>query len=244
MSDLTHLDRFILELRDAPDIEGAFGCLGRAVERMGFQYHTYELLRPPSGIGPSLYTTTYPKDWIARYIEKGYGRDDTVCQILPTKLLPFLWTDATRSPRLSARQAAIVNESRDAGIWAGASIPVHGPGNARAYVAVADRTSDDEFARRFARYRYELQLIAIYTHEKVIDVAVPAAGATPTRLTPRETEIMAWTARGKTAWEISEILAVSHQTVKDHIERVCRKLDVNDKTHATALALLRGYIAL
>jgi DNA-binding CsgD family transcriptional regulator len=56
--------------------------------------------------------------------------------------------------------------------------------------------------------------------------------------------VMTWSARGKTAWEISEILSLSEGTVRDHIKNACRKLDTSNKTHAIAVALLHGLIML
>jgi len=66
---------------------------------------------------------------------------------------------------------------------------------------------------------------------------------TPTeKLTPREIEVMTLTAKGKTRGEISRILSLSEETVKDYIARACRKLDAVNKTHAVALAVMLGLI--
>ena len=63
------------------------------------------------------------------------------------------------------------------------------------------------------------------------------------KLTPREIEVMTLTAYGKTRCEISQILTLSEETVKDYVVRACRKLNAANKTHAITIALILGLIA-
>jgi LuxR family transcriptional regulator, quorum-sensing system regulator BjaR1 len=63
------------------------------------------------------------------------------------------------------------------------------------------------------------------------------------QFTPREKEIMTWTAQGKTSLQISELLTVSEPAVKKHIKSACLKLGANNKTHAIAIAVTLGLIA-
>jgi DNA-binding CsgD family transcriptional regulator len=59
-------------------------------------------------------------------------------------------------------------------------------------------------------------------------------------LTPRQTEILAWLAAGKTDAEIAKILAISPRTVSHTLARVYRKLGVENRVAAVAHALRRG----
>ncbi len=69
-----------------------------------------------------------------------------------------------------------------------------------------------------------------------------AAGeATPSRLssaalTPRETEVLSWVAKGKTNRDVAEILGMSPRTVNKHLEHVFEKLGVETRAAAAALA--------
>ena len=63
-------------------------------------------------------------------------------------------------------------------------------------------------------------------------------------LTPRELEVMTWSARGKTYGEIATLLSIQEDTAKFHIEHAREKLNATNKTHAIALALSHGYIKL
>ncbi|MDD5349866.1 MAG: DNA-binding response regulator [Chthoniobacteraceae bacterium] len=55
-------------------------------------------------------------------------------------------------------------------------------------------------------------------------------------LTPREAEVMAWVAQGKSNSDIATILVSSPRTVAKHIEHVFAKLNVESRTAAVAEA--------
>jgi transcriptional regulator EpsA len=55
-----------------------------------------------------------------------------------------------------------------------------------------------------------------------------------TKLTQRELEILEWISLGKTNPEIGSILSVSLFTVKNHIQRIFRKLNVSNRAQAVA----------
>jgi DNA-binding CsgD family transcriptional regulator len=56
-------------------------------------------------------------------------------------------------------------------------------------------------------------------------------------LSPRETEVLAWLAHGKSNAEIAGILGLSPATIKHCLERVYGKLDVGTRAAATAVAV-------
>ena len=56
-------------------------------------------------------------------------------------------------------------------------------------------------------------------------------------LSPRETEVLAWLAGGKTNRDIADILGRSPITIKHCVERILAKLDVPTRAAATALAV-------
>jgi DNA-binding CsgD family transcriptional regulator len=51
-------------------------------------------------------------------------------------------------------------------------------------------------------------------------------------LTPRERQILAWVARGKTNSEVAQILWIAPTTVRRHLEHVYAKLGVHTRTAA------------
>ena len=63
-------------------------------------------------------------------------------------------------------------------------------------------------------------------------------------LSPREMEILQLITRGLSNKEIAFTLGISHQTVKNHMTSILRKLDVDDRTQAAVSALRRGWVRL
>ena len=54
-------------------------------------------------------------------------------------------------------------------------------------------------------------------------------------VTPRETEVLIWLARGKSNRDIAEILGLSPRTVNKHLEQIYAKLGVENRSAAVAL---------
>ncbi len=63
-------------------------------------------------------------------------------------------------------------------------------------------------------------------------------------LTEREREVLKWVARGKTDWEIGEILHISEATSFAHVRNSCRKLDALTRPQAVVKAITFGEISL
>ena len=63
-------------------------------------------------------------------------------------------------------------------------------------------------------------------------------------VTRRESEILQWLYIGKTNWEISAILEISPLTVKNHVQNLLRKLDVQNRSQAVAKATKFGLIRI
>lgn len=63
-----------------------------------------------------------------------------------------------------------------------------------------------------------------------------------TPLTPRELEVLKWTADGKTAPDIGDILGISVPTVNFHIKNVVHKMKAANKTAAVVQALMSGLL--
>jgi DNA-binding CsgD family transcriptional regulator len=57
-------------------------------------------------------------------------------------------------------------------------------------------------------------------------------------LTPREQEVWQWLCLGKTNWEIAQVLHLSESTIKNHVQRILNKLNVNTRAQAVAIGLL------
>jgi DNA-binding CsgD family transcriptional regulator len=65
-----------------------------------------------------------------------------------------------------------------------------------------------------------------------MDPPMTAASRPARLLTLREREVMHWVSQGKSNWEVAQILGCVEQTVKKHLQRIYRKLGVENRMAA------------
>jgi DNA-binding NarL/FixJ family response regulator len=71
-----------------------------------------------------------------------------------------------------------------------------------------------------------------------------ATHATDDALTPAEISVLRLIAAGYGNKEIADQLSTTEESVKSRVKNILSKLDANDRTHATAIAIKRGIIEL
>lgn len=99
-------------------------------------------------------------------------------------------------------------------------------------------------------HAYLLELLVPYLHSvlmRVSDSATASAdmlgdSSVAGLITMREKEILHWVHTGKSNWEIATILQISPLTVKNHMQNILRKLDVQNRSHAASKAFRLGLI--
>jgi LuxR family transcriptional regulator, quorum-sensing system regulator BjaR1 len=142
---------------------------------------------------------------------------------------PFVGADGKDEARPERMRRA--HEIAEIDGLCGFIVPVHGAGGYEAGVAMAGANVD-----LMAEAKPALHLMALYAFERVRQlVAATPAGKPP--LTNREREVLAWSAQGKSAWEIGEILGVAKRTVDEHAQSAMRKLGAVNRTQAVAIAI-------
>ncbi|TFW20629.1 response regulator transcription factor [Duganella callida] len=72
----------------------------------------------------------------------------------------------------------------------------------------------------------------------------PSAASVKDDLTPRECSIMHLVARGGSNREIAHELGIGEETVKTYMRSILPKLGANDRAHAVAICMRRGYLDL
>lgn len=63
-------------------------------------------------------------------------------------------------------------------------------------------------------------------------------------LSEREMEVLIYVTKGMSNKEIAGFMGISHQTVKNHVTSILRKLSVDDRTQAAIFALRHGWVRL
>jgi DNA-binding CsgD family transcriptional regulator len=97
------------------------------------------------------------------------------------------------------------------------------------------------------RYRLSAGLTAILAHVAGPATALLERGTvsrgSPARLTPRERQVLQWTALGKSASMVAEITNLSFSTVNFHLRNATHKLGCNNKHVAACRAQALGLIS-
>lgn len=91
----------------------------------------------------------------------------------------------------------------------------------------------------------DLQLLGVHAQSAMSRLFGPPAAANepPPRLTPREIEVLKWSADGKSAWVVGNLLGITERGVHAHIQNSMRKLGVGSKTGAVLKAVQCGLLS-
>jgi transcriptional regulator EpsA len=99
------------------------------------------------------------------------------------------------------------------------------------------------------RHAYLLQILVPYLHAALVRTLIDARGAdhadsgSAPPLTRREIEILGAVQQGLSNAEIAHALGVSPLTVKNHVQRILRKLGAHNRAQAVAYGIARQIIA-
>ncbi len=154
---------------------------------------------------------------------------------------PFQWSQIEKRYPITKGQALIFDDSRAMGMRSGGSIPIHGPNQIQATFSVVSNLPAKAFDDVFFQVRHELHIIATYAHEKILKLGLHES-LKDVSLTPRETDVLTWVARGKTYWEVGEILGIKEDTVKKFMRNIFKVLNASNNTHAVSKAVINGLI--
>lgn len=187
--------------------------------------------------------TGFPEEWEARYAKKDYYLNDNVAHTAFLKSGLIYWPDYIKIPSLgderNNKSALIMDEAASMGLKDGYLYSLRGNLSTEAtIISLAGKK-----IKRTERSRKILEYVTPHLGLAVKRIILSREAVLPTRLTPRETEILSWTAAGKTAWEISQILTISQRTVEFHMGNVLKKLDAVNACQAVAIGLTSGLIA-
>lgn len=206
----------------------------------GFGVTRYAYLNTSCPRDPFHVDTNYPTAWVDRYLAGNYMAIDAVSLEAVRSPVPFRWRDALARPQYGDDSRRVFDEAADFAIRDGFTVPIH----SGAGLSIVSLVIDDDalFRPAGAQRRQMLHLLAMHFH-LACDRALNAAPAQPApRLTPREREVLLWTAKGKTGWEIAQILNLAERTVVYHIENARTKLGASSRAQAVVAAMTLGLI--
>ncbi len=199
-----------------------------------FTHSKYTVSR--TGLMPSIYLRhNYPDDYLATY-SNGLNLDDSLAAgFLLEGQTPLLWSDLKSLPATPPQRGRFDLE-REFGLDVGISFGCRFGGNSGiAALCWAARHADAaEFQNLVQRKRGEMETVAT-----AFDALMrPLMVRNRIRLTPRETDVLSYSAGGMSAKQIAEHLALSPKTITNTLERARRSLGAVSTMEAVAKALV------
>ena len=182
-----------------------------------------------------------PEAFASTFASTSVGRRDPVMRRLKRLSAPFVYD---QSMYVSEQAADLWEMQALFGYKTGIAMALHLPGGKHFLMGV-DRDQplpgDDVLVTRMMA---DLQLLAVHAQDTAVRLLAPQAHGVQhvPRLTDREIEILKWTAEGKSAWAVGQILNISEHNVKYHVKRILIKLEVSSKHLAAAKAKSLGLI--
>jgi len=231
------------EITSAKSLKDVQEAATKCLESIGFDRFTHIGFNPLSADPRAAEMSTFPIEWVQHYVDNKYVYIDPTVLMGRCSSLPFTSNDVNALKALSPLQKKVNFEAEDFGIRNYISVPIHGALNRFGLLVGVSTESDKEFRQDISRKKYELQLVGMGLNSTIHSLLDEDEGLPEIRLSQRETECLLWTARGKTAWEIGEILKIKDSTVNEYIQNASRKLGCHQKTLAVTRAIVAGHIS-
>jgi LuxR family quorum sensing-dependent transcriptional regulator len=205
----------------------------RVISRLGFDWFVFTGLVPEPGqdFDELVLAGRFPGEFREAYARRDYMRFDPNVSRALNSSSPFEWAVADYDNRHGSRVGEVMRFFTEFDIRGGFIVPIHGPSGQEAGVAYAGTKFELSSSTKPM-----VHLMTLYAFDRLRElVAERKPERTP--LTAREREVLAWSAQGKSAWEIGEILSVAKRTVDEHAQTAMRKLGATNRTQAVAIAL-------
>lgn len=192
--------------------------------------------------GQLIALSDYPEDWVAEYIDEDIVTRDPVLLASQRTNVGFAWSDLPRLITLNRPLLEQLERGRIAGIGNGFTVPSNVPGEANGSCNFVVKTGKDLPSSELMM----AQLVGSYAFEagRSIITRAKKRRTSVVKLTPRQLECLALIGRGKTDWEISKILGISENTVKEYIDDARARYSVNKRVQAVIRAIYDGHLPL
>ena len=188
-----------------------------------------------------IHIQNYPSVWAERFIHDRLFLDDPILQATLRTNVGFAWDEVSSLITMTNRQRNILDRARAEGLGGGFTVPANVPGEAHGSCSFATSV-----ARSLPRHNLlTAQLIGIFVFQAArrLSLAQSPQPTEPVKLTPRQCECLIFVARGKTDWEIGQILGLQEDSVTKIVNAARERYDVANRTELVTAALFDGQIS-
>jgi LuxR family transcriptional regulator, quorum-sensing system regulator CciR len=208
--------------------------LDTVTRELGFRYwaltHHVDIRRNPE---KAIRLHNYPGEWVEYYDANSLGLTDPVHRASHVTMLGFAWSRIPQMIALTPRDREILAKGGSNGIGDGFTVPAHIPGESHGSCSFANPAGTALPADDLPL----TQLIGTFAFEAARRLWRVRPQRPMAPLTCRQRECLIWVARGKTDWEIAQILGINHQTVVMHLKHARDRYGGGKRTSLVAQAL-------
>lgn len=203
---------------------------------LGFEYCSFTMSsQQPNNQTKPINFNNYPNEWTSTYKQAHFFDVDPIVAHCKRSVLPIVWEEKT-----FAATPDLWTLAKSFGVHLGWTQAVHDFQGVFSMLTLGrskGEVSPEELYEKAGQVLWMCHAMHAVVAQKFADS--PGISA-PCKLTPRETEILRWSAMGKTASEIATILCLAERTVGFHISSCLKKLGVNSKIAAVLCASKAG----
>jgi LuxR family quorum-sensing system transcriptional regulator CciR len=232
------VEEFVKDVRELASEDDLAEAIGAVTRDLGFRYfalaHHVDVRRSSSAIR----IHNYPAGWAEWFDEQRLGAIDPVHRASNLTSVGFTWSKLPEMLALTPADRRVLDLARKEGIGEGFTVPAHVPGEAHGSCSFACATGE----RIAAEHLPLLQLVGAYAFEAARRMQRMRVSEAPIQLTDRQRECVMWAARGKSDWEIGQVLGVSEATVGEHLRHAYERYGVGKRTLVAVHALFDGTI--
>lgn len=216
------------------NIETAYKIALNFFNGMGYEYCAFSLTAHSAGQSfQSVNLNNYPHGWNTEYEKNHYSSIDPTVAHCHKSTLPIAWNRQTFAQAPALWQALV-----EQGLQHGWSQPMHdpnGPGTSMLSMARSHcQVSSFELYEHLGYAVFICHALHALAMQRLSSQHPSCVNVT--HLSPREIEVLKWSADGKTASDIATILSLSERTVNFHVSSSIKKLGVNNKISAVVKA--------
>jgi len=241
MMEINDLYVFLDAINKCKKTEGFKPICEQFCDFIGFEFYLFGVVISTSLSAPKIETfSNYPAEWYALYFEKNMQKNDPVVKYCFENTMPITWDRLiTMEQYCSAKGNQVMASAKSMGLKNGLSVPVKAPSGEVSIFSIAT-SNEDNIQSRLLNVLPLAQSFSYSLLESFLRINL--ASSSIGELTPREKECLFWACEGKTAWEMSRIMALSERTAIFHLSSATKKLGASNRQHAVAKAIIHGLV--
>jgi LuxR family transcriptional regulator, quorum-sensing system regulator CciR len=246
MAELHDIQTFIDLSSKASSFDDLKNLLHAISLDMGFDHFALvqhvDIRRPGKAV--AVWLENYPSSWAEVFVEQALYASDPIHLASHRTNVAFAWSDVPSMIKMTAHHRRVLEAAGSEGMGDGCTVPAHVPGEANGSCSFAVKRGR-ELPQGILPM---VQLVGSFAfqagRQQALKTLAGNAHKDRPKLTPRQLDCLVLVARGKSDWEIAQILGLKEDTVTEHMEEARNRYDVKRRIQLVLRAVHDGHLAL